>query len=112
MLASNRWAERGRVEKWLSRPTPGNERGRIIWARIFYDEISHPSLWLRITYWISIISTIALVVTVSVVVIATTGLWMRLLYGLLYIIVACFVLLALSETQSEPRAENPHCPKR
>lgn len=95
MFAWNRWGECRRVENWLSRPTPENEKDRIIWARTFYDGMSHPSLWLRITEWISAVIAVALVLTVSVVLIATTGLWMRLLYGLTYILVACFFLLWL-----------------
>lgn len=66
-----------------------------MWARIFYDEMCHPSVLLRITEWISAFVAIALIVTVSVVVMATTGLWMRLLYGSLYFLVVCLILFWL-----------------
>jgi Flp pilus assembly protein TadB len=95
LFACNRQIERQRIDRWLARPTPENQEQRIIWARIFYDEMCHPSVWLKITEWISAIAAMALVVTVSVVVIATTGLWMRLLYASIYFLVACLILLWL-----------------
>jgi len=81
MLACNRQMERNRVNRWLARPTPEGQEERVIWARIVYDEMRHPSVWLRITEWISAIAATGLVVIISIVLIATTGLWMRLLYG-------------------------------
>jgi Flp pilus assembly protein TadB len=99
LFAWNRRTERERVERWLSRPTPENQQERIIWARIFYDEIRHPPVWLRITDWISAITAVALVGTVSVVVVATSDFWMRLLYGLIYFLAALLVLLWLLARQ-------------
>jgi small-conductance mechanosensitive channel len=95
MFAWNRWTERKRVERWMSRQTPQNQQERIVWARIFYDEMRHPPVWLRITDWISAITAIAFVGTVSVVVVATSGFWMRLLYGLIYFLAVLLVLLWL-----------------
>jgi hypothetical protein len=38
LFAANLWMECGRVTRWLSRPLPQNQKERVIWARIFYDE--------------------------------------------------------------------------
>jgi hypothetical protein len=95
LFAWNRRMERKRADKWRSRQTPENQRERIIWARIFYDEMRHPPAWLRITDWISMTATIALIATVSVVVIATGGFWMRLLYGLICTLAALVAILWL-----------------
>ena|SRR2546426_934948 len=94
MFAWNRRTERKRVERWLS-STPENQQERITWTRIFY-EMSHPPVWLRITDWISAITAVALIATVSVVVLATSGFWIRLLYGLIYVLAALLILFWLA----------------
>jgi hypothetical protein len=95
LFAWNRRMECDRVERWLSRATPQNQQERVIWARIFYDEMSRSSLWLKITEWISGIAAVALIATVSLVVFTTGVLWTRLLYGFFYVIVALVAIVWL-----------------
>ncbi len=95
MFVWNRRTERKRVERWISRPASEKQPERITWVRIFY-EMSHPPVWLRITDWISAITAVALIATVSVVVLTTNGFWIRLLYGLIYVLAASIVLFWLA----------------
>jgi hypothetical protein len=95
LFACNRYMERKRVDRWLSRPTFEGQDQRIMWARIFYHEIRHPSVWLRITEWISAIVAVILIVVVSVFVMSTAGLKMRLLYESIYFVVGCRIFLWL-----------------
>lgn len=113
MFAWNRWGECRRVENWLSRPTPENEKDRIIWARTFYDEMSHPSLWLRIygvdlggyrsRFSLNCVSSFDCDDRAMDATAIRPDLHPR-----------CLLLpfVASSETQVKSRNENPHCPKR
>jgi ABC-type multidrug transport system permease subunit len=83
-LAWNRWMEYKRVKGWLSRPVPTNEQERVIWARIFYSEMSHPPIWLKSSNWIAAVMAVVVVLAVSIEVVALSGPWTRLLYGLAY----------------------------
>jgi len=91
LFACNRWMEHRRVKQWLLRPMPMNDSERFICAQIFYDEMSHPPVWLRVSNWIAAITGVAGGVAVSAVIIATSGLWIRLLWGLAYGLVALHI---------------------
>jgi len=97
LFAWNRHAERKLVERWLSRSIPENQRETVIYAKIFYDEMSHPSMWLRISNRIAAAAAVILVVTICVVVIATSGFWIRLLYGITFgffaLLFLCWIFL-------------------
>lgn len=83
-FAWNRWKEWGRIERWLSNPVPTNDQERAVWAEAFVKEIKHPPLWERVSDWIAGVTATALVLGVSFFVTATSGLGMRILYGLVY----------------------------
>jgi ABC-type multidrug transport system permease subunit len=82
LFAAKRWMQYRRIARWLSRPMPQNEKERLIWARIFYGELFRPSLWLRLSYWVAAITAVLVLAIVSAVIFATSGVWMRLLWGL------------------------------
>ncbi len=98
LFAYNRWMEYRRTTQWLSRPRPTDEKERLIWARIFYNEMSHPSFWLRASNRIAAVTAAAFVLAVSVVVITMSGFWTRLLYGIAYGLAALYgVVWGLAE---------------
>lgn len=84
LSAWNRWLEYRCVKRWTSRPAPGDEQERVIWALAFYNEMSHPSIWLRISNRIAAVTAVMLVLAVSMIVVAVSGFWTRFLYGLAY----------------------------
>jgi len=93
LFAWNRWMEYERVRHWLSRPTPQNKQERVIWARIFYDEVYHPPLSLRVSYWIAGITAVVCVAFVFIVILAMSGFWTRLLFGIGYGLTSLFVAI-------------------
>ncbi|MGC2322200.1 MAG: hypothetical protein WA463_06180, partial [Terriglobales bacterium] len=103
LFAWNRWMEYRRVERWLSRPKPTNHSERVTWARVFYQEWAHPSVWLTVSTWVGAISAALCVLAVSVVVVAMSGFWMRLLYGFAYALVGLHVFVWISDKRKYSR---------
>jgi len=86
----------------LSR-TATNERERAIWARIFYHELTHPSMWLSSSRWIARVTAALSIILVSAVVVAVSGFWTRLLYGLAFALVALHAFVWVNEMRNESR---------
>jgi len=88
---------------WLTWPVPKNESTISRCIQQFYWDMSHPPKPLRITNWVAGVTAAAGVLAISVVIILTGGVWVRILYVMIYGIVALALFKWVVYTRSFSR---------
>lgn len=103
LLSCNRWMEYRRLRVWLTWAVPKNESSISRCIRQFNWDMSHPPKPLKITYWVAGVTAAAGVLAVSILIILTGAVWMRILYVVVYGVVALVLFKWVVERRSFSR---------
>lgn len=88
---------------WLTWAVPKNESSISRCIRQFNWDMSHPPKPLKITYWVAGVTAAAGVLAVSILIILTGAVWMRILYVVVYGVVALVLFKWVVERRSFSR---------
>lgn len=100
-FAWNRWMLRRFLSAFLPPPTEKVEA----WLEDATKGLQHPPAWYRCSEYIALLTFFLLAALVTIIVVSTSGIWMRLLYAALWAISVALIVLKVRNARHN-RSQN------
>lgn len=89
----NRWKARALVSALSSRPVPSNDAERVRWVTTVNDTVLHPPSWWNRSENFAGATLIALFALITYFVVGISGVWMRVLYAIAWVVLVLYIVL-------------------
>jgi hypothetical protein len=98
----NRWKCWRFVRTLLPRPLLPTEHERSQWIDNILKAVENPPLWARVSEYLAGVALIAMLGVVTLVLVRTSGTWLRLLYGLCWAVIVIRIALSVKCARRSP----------